>query len=94
MRHVAPFLPFAEGDHLHQMVRKYMSLAHLPSLKKRCGMHSLRHTAASRLLESGVSLDTISNILGHEDPDSTFVYLKTDVERLRQCCLAIPEGAP
>ena len=92
LRHVAPFLPFAEGDHLHQMVRKYMSLAHLPSLKKRRGMHSLRHTAASRLLESGVSLDTISNILGHEDPDSTFVYLKTDVERLRQCCLAIPEA--
>ena len=54
-------------------------------------MHSLRHTAASRLLESGVNLDTITNILGHEDPDSTAVYLKTDVERLRQCCLSIPE---
>ena len=93
VRHMAPFLPFAEGDHLYQIVRKYMSLAHLPSLKKRRGMHSLRHTAASRLLESGVNLDTISNILGHEDPDSTSVYLKTDVERSRECCVPIPGGA-
>ena len=91
VRHIAPFLPFSDGDHLYQIVQKYMEIAHLPTLKKRRGMHSLRHTAASRLLESGVNLDTITNILGHEDPDSTAVYLKTDVERLRQCCLSIPE---
>ena len=86
VRHIAPFLPFSEADHLHQLIKGYMRLAHLPTLKKHRGMHSLRHTAASRMLECGVTLDTISQILGHEDPDSTDVYLKTDVERLRECC--------
>ena len=91
VRHIAPFLPFAEADHLHQLIKGYMRLAHLPTLKKHRGMHSLRHTAASRMLECGVTLDTISQILGHEDPDSTDVYLKTDVERLRECCAELEE---
>ena len=43
------------------------------------------------MLECGVTLDTISQILGHEDPDSTDVYLKTDVERLRECCAELEE---
>ena len=91
VRHVAPFLPFSEADHLYQLIQGYMRMAHLPTLKKHRGMHSLRHTAASRMLESGVSLETISQILGHEDPDSTAVYLKTDVERLRECCADLSE---
>ena len=91
VRHIAPFLPFSEADHLYQLIRDYMRLAHLPTLKKHRGMHSLRHTAASRMLESGVPLETISQILGHEDPDSTDVYLKTDVERLRECCEELEE---
>lgn len=91
VRHIAPFQPFSEADHLYQMIRGYMRLAHLPTLKKHRGMHSLRHTAASRMLESGVPLETISQILGHEDPDSTDVYLKTDVERLRECCVELEE---
>ena len=34
IRHVAPFLPFSEGDHLHQIIRGYMRIAYLPTLKK------------------------------------------------------------
>ena len=64
VRHLAPFLPFSEGDHLHQIVRDYMRIAHLPTLKKHRGMHSLRHTAASRMLEHGTPLAVISDILG------------------------------
>ena len=48
---MAPFGPFAEDDHLTQLIKSYMNLAHLPILKKRRGMHSLRHTMASLLLE-------------------------------------------
>src|SRR6185436_9750258 len=51
VKHLAPFGPFAEEDHLHQLIKRYMELAHLPTLKKRRGMHSLRHTMASILLE-------------------------------------------
>jgi integrase len=39
VRHLAPFLPFSESDHLHQLIRDYMRIAHLPTLKKHRGMH-------------------------------------------------------
>ncbi|EKE04044.1 MAG: hypothetical protein ACD_20C00111G0003 [uncultured bacterium] len=91
IRHLAPFLPFSEGDHLTQLIRDYMVTAHLPTLKKRRGMHSLRHTAASRMLENDTPLGVISDILGHTDTDSTSVYLKVDINKLRECCLQTPE---
>jgi len=91
IRHMAPFLPFSEGDHLHQLIRDYMRIAHLPTLKKHRGMHSLRHTAASRMLEQDTPLSVISDILGHADTDSTAVYLKVDINKLKECCLDTPE---
>lgn len=93
IRHVAPFLPFSEDDHLHQIIVKYMKLAHIPiSSKKRVGMHSLRHTLASLLLENDTHLPTISDILGHVDTESTAVYLKVDIKKLKECPLNIEEG--
>lgn len=91
VRHMAPFLPFSESDHLYQLIHDYMRIAHLPTLKKRRGMHSLRHTAASRMLEHDTPLAIISDILGHADTDSTAVYLKVDINKLKECCLDTPE---
>lgn len=92
VRHVAPFLPFSEDDHLYQIITKYMRLAHIsfPS-KKRVGMHSLRHTLASLLLENDTPLPIISDVLGHVDTDSTAVYLKVDIKKLKECPLSIKE---
>jgi integrase/recombinase XerD len=91
LRHLAPFSPFSEDDHLHQLIKRYMELAHIPTLKKRRGMHSLRHTLASLLLEKDTPLSTISDILGHVDTDSTAIYLKVDMKRLKECSLTFEE---
>ncbi len=92
IRHLAPFLPFSEDDHLHQMIVKYMRVAHIPvSSKRRVGMHSLRHTLASVLLENDTPLPTISDILGHINTESTAVYLKVDIKKLKECSLDIKE---
>jgi len=91
VRHMAPFLPFTEGNHLSQLIKSYMQIAHLPTLKKHRGMHSLRHTAASRMLEHDTPLEVISDILGHSDTESTAVYLKVDISKLRECALGTPE---
>ena len=91
IRHVAPFLPFSEGDHLNQIIKKYIRLANLPTLKKKVGMHSLRHTLASVLLEGDTPLPVISDILGHVDTESTTVYLKVDIEKLKECPLDLTE---
>lgn len=91
VKHMAPFGPFSEGDHLNQLIKRYMKLAHLPTLKKRRGMHSLRHTMASMLLENDTPLSTISDILGHVDTDSTAVYLKVDIKKLKECSIDFEE---
>jgi site-specific recombinase XerD len=88
LRHLAPLEPFSDDDRLHQVVVKYMKLAKIPiSPQKKKGMHSLRHTLASRLLEEHTPLPVISDILGHLSTDSTAVYLKVDVAMLRECAL-------
>ncbi len=94
IRHLAPFLPFSKSDHLHQLVIKYMRLAHIPISKgKKVGMHSLRHTLASVLLENNTELPTISDILGHVDTESTAVYLKVDIKKLKECAINIQEDS-
>lgn len=88
LRHLAPISPFSDEDHLHQIIVKYMRLAKLPiSGKKKVGMHSLRHTLATTLLEQHTPLQEIADILGHQDMDSTAVYLKSSLALLRECPL-------
>ena len=52
-----------------------------PSLRsKRIGMHTLRHSAAMRLLESGTDVTVIALWLGHEQPATTArIYLHADM---------------
>ena len=72
-------------------IKRYMGLAHLPTLKKKRGMHSLRHTMASMLLEHNTPISIITDILGHIDTDSTSVYLKVDIKKLKECSLDFVE---
>jgi integrase/recombinase XerD len=47
---------------------------------KQVGMHTLRHSAARRLLEAGTDLTVIALWLGHEDPSTTArIYLHADM---------------
>ena len=92
VRHVAPFGPFGENNSLHSLIRKYIELAHLSIGNKKRSMHSLRHTLASQLLEKDTPLTTISDLLGHIDTNSTAVYLKIGIQKLKECALTFEEG--
>jgi site-specific recombinase XerD len=48
------------------------------------GPHSLRHACATHLLDRGLSLKEIGDHLGHHKPDTTRLYAKVDLARLRQ----------
>lgn len=50
----------------------------------RGGAHRLRHTHAQLLLESGSSLDQVQASLGHLDENSTRIYTKTSMSRMRK----------
>jgi site-specific recombinase XerD len=58
------------------------------------GVHCLRHSYALHLLRQGTSLKTIGDLLGHRSAESTCVYLRLDVEELRQVALELPRTAP
>jgi site-specific recombinase XerD len=83
-----PFDPFDENNHLHHIVTYWRQLSRITfrSSQKR-GIHSLRHTLATRLLEKGTPFTTIAGILGHTSLESTRIYAKADVEALR--CVAL-----
>lgn len=88
LRHTAPIGPFSDQDHLHQILVKHARAAHVPlGEQRRHGMHSLRHTLATRLLEDGTPIERIADILGHQQVASTGVYLKSSLRLLAQCAL-------
>lgn len=66
-----------------------MNLADVSIDNRFFGMHILRHNAASSLVRNDVSIEMISAILGHSDPNSTNVYVSTDSEKLRECVLSM-----
>lgn len=46
--------------------------------------HTLRHTKAMHLLQSGVDLTTIQSWLGHASPNTTHHYVEADLEMKRR----------
>lgn len=45
------------------------------SINKDVNLHSLRHSYATHLLEDGVDIVTVKNLLGHADVTTTMIYL-------------------
>lgn len=69
-------------DAIERRLARHITLAtgSCPSLKrKRVTMHTLRHTAAMRLLLSGNDVTVIALWLGHEQISTTNVYLHADM---------------
>jgi integrase/recombinase XerD len=82
-----PAFPTSRGGHLtrdaldHRLT-KYIDIAaeRCPTLReKRVTPHTLRHTAAMRLLHAGIDTTVIALWLGHERVDTTQIYLHADL---------------
>ena len=70
---------------IYRICRKYLSMALPPKrLKDINPVHSFRHSRAVDMLASGASLSEIKNHLGHEDIQSTTVYLYLNLSRRKQ----------
>jgi site-specific recombinase XerD len=54
-----------------------------PAVRPR-GPHALRHACATRLINCGLTLKEIGDLLGHHKADSTRIYDKVDLPHLRQ----------
>jgi integrase/recombinase XerD len=82
-----PLFPTSTGrplsrDAIEHRIAHYTTIAtgHCPSLAgKQVTAHTLRHTAAMRLLLSGVDITVIALWLGHEQTSTTQIYLHADM---------------
>jgi integrase/recombinase XerD len=82
-----PLFPARDGgrlsrDAVERRLAKHTAAAtdNCPSLKtKNTTAHTLRHTAAMRLLHAGVDTSVIALWLGHEQAETTQIYLHADL---------------
>ena len=89
----SPFEPFAANNNLHYIVTYWRQLAGISFRSpQRRGLHSLRHSLATRLLQEDTPCEIIAGIMGHATLESTRIYAKADLEGLRSVALD-PEEA-
>jgi integrase/recombinase XerD len=69
----------AQGQSLLIRLRK---LAKLSKIRKRIGLHILRHCIATHLLQSGMELKHIAKFLGQDSLESTQIYAHVVYEKL------------
>ena len=86
VRHVAP----TDEPILPDVVRNTMRLAYRRSGLPYTRVHILRHTLASRVLETGGTLKDVADMLRHRELDTSMIYAKVDIERLAAVAMPWP----
>ncbi|EWS65225.1 Tyrosine recombinase XerD [Hydrogenophaga sp. T4] len=85
-----PFTPMAYFS-VANVAAHYLNAAGVKV--SRPGSHTLRHTCVQRLVESDVSFKAIGDYVGHSRSESTLVYAKVALHRLRQLAIGDAEEA-
>jgi len=76
---------------VEKLVKKYLLKAGLDPTQY--SPHKLRHTAATLMLQNGVDVRTLQEVLGHDHLNTTQIYTHVDNENLRLAAKANPLGS-
>ena len=76
---------------VHSMVKTNLLRAGLD--RTQYSSHKLRHTAATLMLQNGVDVRTLQEVLGHENLNTTQIYTHVDSSELRIAAAANPLGS-
>ncbi len=85
LRAVPPYVQLADGT-VSSIICELVASAGVQAPSR--GAHIFRHTLATQMLRGGASLREIGQLLRHRDEDTTRIYAKVDLARLRM--LAMP----
>ncbi len=91
VHHRPPYDAFPVTSTLNHIFSSVMVRTGLPPEKNtNVGWHTFRRSLATNLLQNNVEINTISEILGHSDPDiAGKYYVRLDLESLKKCALEV-----
>ena len=89
VRHVAPVDEPMGPEVVRRAVREAYRRCGLPYTR----VHILRHTLASRLLNTGGTLKEVADVLRHRELDTSLIYAKVDIGRLSAVAMPWPGSA-
>ena len=89
VKHRPPYDAFPVNSTLNYILSSVLNKSDIPPEKKEnIGWHTFRRSLATMLLQSDVDMPTISEILGHSDPDiAGRYYIQLDTQSLKKCML-------
>jgi len=98
----APVFPNHAGERLSRSGVEYRLGVAIRTASQRCSSlvgrhispHTLRHTTAMHLLQSGVDITVIALWLGHEDPATTHLYVEADLAMKEAALKRLNDLAP
>jgi integrase len=85
-----PYVPYSMNDHFGDKIAPFFEIAGVSIKGKHHGLHSLRHSLATNLLNTGTPVNEIAVILGHTSASSTKTYIWSDLEHLRIAAMEVP----
>lgn len=92
IRAIAPLRPFSNSGLVTRLVARAMQRAGVVTPFR--GAHVLRHSAATRMVREGISLEDIGAVLRHRSIETTAQYTKIDVGLLKLIAQPWPEVRP
>ena len=90
LHHYAPHDPIIKTQVIGDIVRR--RLRRLEMTAPSYGAHLLRHSLATHMVNQGVAIKVIADVLGHESIDTTAIYTKVDSKSLAAVALPFPGG--
>lgn len=89
VKHRGPAEPYSRRNHFGGELRGAMLRGGVAIGGRKAGLHSLRHSLATGMLDSGVPANEIAAVLGHQSASSTKTYIWSSVDSLRIAALDV-----
>lgn len=91
VRHLAPITRLSPHNNLWNVMARGFRAAGVNPPTHHRGLYLLRHSVATQMLARGVSIDVISDVLGHASVETTRVYAQVDLVGLRSVALTLAQ---